>query len=96
MKQEVIIKGNANEDLTRLIEVAIKNQLEILEKDIYASKVRLSAFEKKAGVSSEKFETMLASGELNECLDTLDWKMELASFRLLNQKYKSLIEAEVS
>ena len=39
---------------------------------------------------------MLASGELNECLDTLDWKMELASFRLLNQKYKSLIEAEVS
>ncbi|HNM37824.1 MAG TPA: hypothetical protein PKI33_12210 [Anaerolineales bacterium] len=49
MKQEVIIKGNANEDLTRLIEVAIKNQLEILEKDIRASKVRLSAFEKKLG-----------------------------------------------
>ena len=96
MKQEVVIKGNANEDLTRLVEVAIKNQLTILEKDIQASKVRLNGFEKKSGISSEKFEILLASGELTECLDTLDWKMELASFRLLNQKYKSLIEAEVS
>ena len=96
MKQEVVIKGNANEDLTRLVEVAIKNQLTILEKDIQASKVRLNGFEKKSGISLEKFETLLASGELTECLDTLDWKMELASFRLLNQKYKSLIEAEVS
>ena len=96
MKQKVVIKGNANEDLTRLVEVAIKNQLTILEKDIQASKVRLNGFEKKSGISSEKFETLLASGELTECLDTLDWKMELASFSLLNQKYKSLIEAEVS
>ncbi|MFN8399078.1 MAG: hypothetical protein U0X74_03615 [Anaerolineales bacterium] len=96
MKQEVLIKGNANEDLTRLVEVAIKNQLVILEQDIKASLARLNEFEKNASMSSDKFEALLESGELSEGLETLNWKMELASFRLLKQKYKSLIEAEVS
>lgn len=96
MKQEVLIKGNANEDLTRLVEVAIKNQLTILERDINASLSRLNEFEKNTGMSSDKFESLLESGELSEGLDTLNWKMELASFRLLKQKYKSLIESEVS
>ena len=96
MKQEVLIKGNANEDLTRLVEVAIKNQLTILERDINASLSRLNEFEKNTGMSSDKFEVLLESGELSEGLDTLNWKMELASFRLLKQKYKSLIESEVS
>lgn len=96
MKQEVLIKGNANEDLTRLVEVAIKNQLTILERDIKASLARLNEFENNACMSSDKFEALLESGELSEGLDTLNWKMELASFRLLKQKYKSLIEAEVS
>lgn len=96
MKQEVLIKGNANEDLTRLVEVAIKNQLDILEQDIKASLARLNEFEKNASMSSDKFEALLESGELSEGLETLNWKMELASFRLLKQKYKSLIEAEVS
>ena len=96
MKQEVLIKGNANEDLTRLVEVAIKNQLVILEQDIKASLARLNEFEKNASMSSDKFEALLESGELSEGLETLNWKMELASFRLLKQKYKSLIEDEVS
>ena len=96
MKQEVLIKGNANEDLARLVDVAIKNQLKLLEKDINASMLRLKQFEKESGLSSERFEAMLERGELNESLDTLNWKMELASFRLLQQKYKSLMEAEVS
>lgn len=96
MKQEVLIKGNANEDLTRLVEVAIKNQLVTLEQDIKASLARLNEFEKNASMSSDKFEALLESGELSEGLETLNWKMELASFRLLKQKYKSLIEAVVS
>lgn len=62
MKQEVLIKGNANEDLTRLVEVAIKNQLVILEQDIKASLARLNEFEKNASMSSDKFEALLESG----------------------------------
>lgn len=96
MRQEIIVKANAHEDLKPLVAAAIRNQLKILEKDIVAAQDRIRAFEHRAGMTSSEFEHKLARREIEESLDTLDWTMELASLRLLQGKYKSLCEAEIS
>ena len=96
MKQEITVKANAHEDLKPLVAAAIRNQLKILEKDIASSQERINVFERRAGMTSSEFEHKLAKHEIEETLDTLDWTMELASLRLLQGKYKSLCEAELS
>ena len=96
MRQEIIVKANAHEDLKPLVASAIRNQIKILEKDIASSQARINALESRMGMTSDEFELKLARHEIEESLDTFDWTMELASLRLLQGKYKSLCEAELS
>ncbi len=96
MRQEIIVKANAHEDLKPLVASAIRNQIKILEKDIASSQARITALEIRMGMTSSEFESKLAKHEIEESLDTFDWTMELASLRLLQGKYKSLCEAELS
>lgn len=96
MRQEIIVKANAHEDLKPLVASAIRNQIKILEKDIASSQARINALESRMGMTSDEFELKLAEHEIEESLDTFDWTMELASLRLLQGKYKSLCEAEIS
>lgn len=96
MRQEIIVKANAHEDLKPLVASAIRNQIKILEKDIASSQARITALESRMGMTSDEFELKLAKHEIEESLDTFDWTMELASLRLLQGKYKSLCEAEIS
>lgn len=96
MRQEIIVKANAHEDLKPLVASAIRNQIKILEKDIASSQARITALEIRMGMTSSEFESKLAKHEIEESLDTFDWTMELASLRLLQGKYKSLCEAEIS
>jgi hypothetical protein len=95
MRQEIIVKANAHEDLKPLVASAIRNQIKILEKDIASSQARITALEIRMGMTSSEFERKLAKHEIEESLDTFDWTMELASLRLLQGKYKSLCEAEI-
>ncbi len=96
MRQEIIVKANAHEDLKPLVVSAIRNQIKILEQDIASSQARINALESRMGMNSNEFERKLAKHEIEESLDTFDWTMELASLRLLQGKYKSLCEAEIS
>ncbi|MBN8658348.1 MAG: hypothetical protein J0M11_21620 [Anaerolineae bacterium] len=96
MRQEIIVKANAHEDLKPLVASAIRNQIKILEQDIASSQARITALEIRMGMTSSEFERKLAKHEIEESLDTFDWTMELASLRLLQGKYKSLCEAEIS
>ncbi|MBN8581030.1 MAG: hypothetical protein J0L96_10190 [Anaerolineae bacterium] len=96
MRQEITVKANAHEDLKPLVASAIRNQLKILEQDIASSQARIDALESRMGMTSNEFELKLAKHEVEESLDTFDWTMELASLRLLQGKYKSLCEAELS
>jgi hypothetical protein len=96
MRQEIIVKANAHEDLKPLVASAIRNQIKILEQDIASSQARINALESRMGMTSSEFERKLAKHEIEESLDTFDWTMELASLRLLQGKYKSLCEAEIS
>lgn len=95
MKQEIIVKANAHEDLKPLVEAALRNQMKIIQQDIAASLERVADFEKRFECSSEEFERRLDGVEFPESLDDADWMMELASLRLLRRKLQYLNEAEV-
>ena len=95
MLQEIVIKANADESLKPLVEVAIRNQLKALQHGIARTKERIAEFEKRAGISSADFEKKLEDGKLEETVETIDWNMELAALRLLENQYQSLSEAKI-
>lgn len=96
MRQEITVKANAHEDLKPLVAAAIRNQLVVLQRDIESSSKRIEVFEQESGMASAEFERKMAANEIEDSLDALNWMMELASLRLLQGKYKSLCEAEIS
>lgn len=95
MLQEIVIKTNANESLKPLVEVAIRNQLKMLQHGITRTKERIAEFEKRAGMPSVEFEQKIQTDEIKETLETIDWNMELATLRLLEGQYQSLSEAKI-
>jgi hypothetical protein len=95
MLQEIVIKANANESLKPLVEVAIRNQLKALQHGIIRTKERLAEFETRAGISSDEFEKKLQDGKLEETVETIDWNMELAALRLLENQYRTLSDARI-
>jgi hypothetical protein len=95
MLQEVVIKANADESLKPLVEVAIRNQLKSLQHGITRTKERITEIEKRSGMSSDDFEKKLQDGKLEETIETIDWNMELAALRLLENQYQWLSEARI-
>jgi len=96
MRQEITVKANAHEDLKPLVAAAIRNQLVVLQRDIESSSKRIEVFERESGMASAEFERKMGANQIEDTLDALNWMMELASLRLLQGKYKSLCEAEIS
>jgi hypothetical protein len=95
MLQEIVIKANAEESLKPLVEVAIRNQLKALQHGITRTRERIAEFEKRAGISSSEFEKKIQDGDFEETVETIDWNMELAALRLLENQYQSLSEARI-
>ena len=95
MLQQVTIHSQAQEAIKPLVEVAIRNQLKSLKHGIAHTKEQLAAFEARFGMSSIEMERKLKSGEMEETLDSIDWCMELAALRLLEEQYNALREASI-
>lgn len=95
MLQEIVIKTNSNEPIKPLVEAAIRNQLKALRRGIRRSKERIAEFEKRAGISSSEFQNKLLADEIEETMETIDWNMEIAALRLLEEQYRSLSEATI-
>ena len=95
MLQEIIIKANADESIKPLVETAIRNQLKSLQHGATRTKERIAEFEKNAGMTSAEFEKKLQDGKIEETVETIDWNMELAALRLLENQYQSLSEAKI-
>ena len=95
MLQEVVIKTSADESIKPLVEVAIRNQLKALQHGINRTKERIAEFEQRTGMTSQEFEKKLQEEKLEETVETIDWNMELAALRLLENQYQSLREAKI-
>jgi len=91
-----MVKQNmSTESLKPLLEVAISNQLKTLRHGILRTKERITEFELRFGMSSAEFKRKLQAGKIEETIETIDWNMELATLRLLEEQYRSLSEAEI-
>lgn len=95
MLQQVTIHSQSEEAIKPLVEVAIRNQLKSLKHSIERTKEQLAAFESRFGISSAEMERQIKSGEMEETLDSIDWGMELAALRLLEEQYNALREASI-
>ncbi len=95
MLQQVTIHSQAQETIKPLVEVAIRNQVKALKHGIQRTKEQLAAFETRFGMSTAEMERQLKSGKMEETLDTIDWCMELAALRLLEEQYNALREASI-
>lgn len=95
MLQQVVIHSRADEAIKPLVEVAIRNQLKSLKHGIERTKEQLAIFETRFGLSSIEMDQRIKSGQMEETLETIDWGMELAALRLLEEQYSALREASI-
>ncbi len=95
MLQQITIRTESKESIKPLVEVAIRQQVKSLQHGILRTRERLAAYEARFGMVSAEMERQLQSGELTETLDTIDWIMELAALRLLEEQHNSLREASI-
>ncbi len=95
MLQQSTIQSRTSKPLKPLVEVAIRKQLTSLRHGIARTRQQLVAFENHFGMSTTAMEHRLQTGELSETLAAIDWRMELAALRLLEEQYTALNSAEV-
>lgn len=95
MLQHITIQSRTSRPLKPLVELAIRKQLTSLRHGIARTRQQLAAFENRFGMSTAEMEQRLQTGELSETLATIDWCMELAALRLLEEQYTALNEARI-
>jgi len=95
MLQQITIQSRTSRPLKPLVELAIRKQLSSLRHGIARTRQQMAEFEARYGMSTAEMERRLQTGELSETLATIDWCMELAALRLLEEQYTALNEARI-
>ena len=95
MLQQITIQSRTSRPLKPLVELAIRKQLMSLRHGIARTRQQMAEFEARFGMSTAEMERRLQTGELSETLATIDWCMELAALRLLEEQYTTLNEARI-
>jgi hypothetical protein len=96
MLNQVTIQSRSDKAAIKpLVEIAVRNQLKSLKHGIERTKEQLAVFETRFGMSTAEMEQRLKAGDLEETLDTIDWRMELEALRLLEEQYNALSDASI-
>lgn len=95
MLNQVTIQSRAKRPIKPLVEIALQNQLKSLSHGIRRTKQKLADFEARFGMTTREFENKLRTGEIEETLDTIDWRMEVEALRILEEEYNALRDAHV-
>lgn len=95
MLNQVTIQSRAKRPIKPLVELALQNQLKNLSHGIRRTKQKLADFEARFGMTTREFENNLRTGEIEETLDTIDWRMEVEALRILEEEYNALRDAHV-
>ena len=94
--QPILVHTSKPETVRPLLQAAMDWEMNSLRYGLKKTDDRLKAFESQYGMSSEEFERRLVSGELEENLDAIDWRMEIQMKRLLEEQFGALMEAEIA
>ena len=95
MTQQVMIRTESDSAIKPLVKAAIRNELKVLQHGLQRTRQRLDDFEKCYQMTSAEFQQRLASRELDDTLDFIDWNMEIQAYRLLEDQYQALSEASI-
>ena len=96
MLQQVTVTSGSNAPLKPLLESAIRGELKTLAHGIARTRERLAAFEQQYGMTSPDFERRFAARELGESLDFIEWLGEIKTLRLLEDRQRTLSEAQIA
>ena len=81
---------DSDRQLKPLIEVAIVNELRLLEAGLRRTQSRLHSFEKRYGLTTAEFLTRYENDELGETLDLAEWIGEVRLLARLQEKIEAL------
>jgi hypothetical protein len=93
MHQQVIVTTDAPAALKPLLASAIQSELRMLELGLARIAERLQAFEKQYSLTSEEFAHRVATGEIGESLDYIEWAGEIETCRRLEGQWQALRKA---
>ena len=79
---DVRIVSRGERELKPLIEAALANELRLIEAGIRQTERKLEDYEKRYGMSSQKF---ISSYENNECDEDMEFAEWIGEFRLLGR-----------
>ena len=90
MVQQLTITLESEVPLKSLIESALQSEAKMLAVGLRRTRERLAQFEKQFEMTSAEFERKLASREIAETLDFIDWQGEIAMLKALESKERAL------
>jgi len=95
MLGQVTIATDSPNVLRPLLQAALQNEAKAVAHGIKRTQERLTAFEKRYGMSSDEFEHRFTAVELGETLDFIDWLGEIKMLRVLKEQKLALDGARV-
>jgi hypothetical protein len=96
MRQQVIVSTEEPIALRPLLEAAIQSELRMLELGLSRTIERLRVFEQQYGMTSDEFGRRFLAGEVDECLDFIEWAGELKTLQQLQIKQQALQKVQMS
>lgn len=95
MLQQLTIRATSEFSLKPLLEAAIQNEVKVLALGLQRTRERLADFEQQFNMPSAEFERRLATRELAESLDFIEWRGEIKTLYLLEDQQHALQGAQV-
>jgi len=95
MLQQVVIKTNDRSVLKPLLTSAIQNEIGLIQVGLEKTQCRLQEFENRFRLTSTEFERRLNSNQIDETIETTEWRMEIGMLNLLQSQLAALRDAQI-
>ncbi len=96
MVQQITIQTTDAKRLKPVLESVIEKELYDIDRGIELTRARLEAFEKQYQMSTAEFKRRFTPDDLGETLDFIEWMGEIKTLRLLEERHRTLEEAEIT
>lgn len=91
----IVIEPAAAENVKRLINSAVENELRILKYGIEKTMQKLAEMEIKYKIGSKEFYLQFNDGLFGDEMDYIRWAGEYETLQLLQKDYDDLVETEL-
>lgn len=93
---EITLRSISSRPLKNLVEIALQNELRVLEAGIARTLQKLQSFEKQFQMSTNDFVQRFNNDQLHETLEFAEWIGEYRMLERLREKANTLREVEIA